>query len=365
VTIEEYEQYHPKDITAQLVESEAGKKIDIMLGGGRASWQPRDESSTRWDYDTYDWNCTRLDGRNLIEEWEGNHTGGRYVENRDELMNLTFTEDSVLGIFSNSYVYWDNEVNDTNNIPRLVDMATQTVKFLQAKSGPEGYFVMIEAGRIDAAHHNGEATKALSETLAFDKAIEEVMKLVNTEETLVIVTADHAHTMSIGGYTGRFHDITGVVEDPMGYENNAADEGSLTILSYGNGPGFQKLNTTTGPGDWTAIERFPLGRDQAADYSYLQPSGQPIKSETHGGDDVGIWAVGPMAHLFHGVHEQSYIAHVMSYSACIGPQAHYPRCNGARTTTTTTPSSSSNTINGSWCIMVVIVLVKCFQYFDQ
>ena len=89
-----------------------------MLGGGRASWEPRTESSTRWDYDTYDWNCTRLDGRNLIEEWEGNHTGGRYVENRDELMNLTFTEDSVLGIFSNSYVYWDNEVNDTNNIPR-------------------------------------------------------------------------------------------------------------------------------------------------------------------------------------------------------------------------------------------------------
>ena len=97
----------------------SGKKIDIMLGGGRASWQPRDESSTRWDYDTYDWNCTRLDGRNLIQEWEGNHTGGVYVQNRDELMNLTYSEDSVLGIFSNSYVYWDNEVNDTNNIPRL------------------------------------------------------------------------------------------------------------------------------------------------------------------------------------------------------------------------------------------------------
>ena len=55
-------------------------------------------------------------------------------------------------------------------------MATQAVKFLQNKTGDgeDGYFVMIEAGRIDAAHHNGEATKALSETLAFDKAIEEV-----------------------------------------------------------------------------------------------------------------------------------------------------------------------------------------------
>ena len=35
-------------------------------------------------------------------------------------MDLTFSEDNVLGIFSNSYVYWDNEVNDTNNIPRSV-----------------------------------------------------------------------------------------------------------------------------------------------------------------------------------------------------------------------------------------------------
>ena len=60
------------------------------------------------------------------------------------------------------------------------------------------------------------------------------MKLVNTEDTLVIVTADHAHTMSIGGYTGRFHDITGVVQDPRGGEDsNAADGESLTILSYG------------------------------------------------------------------------------------------------------------------------------------
>ena len=95
----------------------------------------------------------------------------------------------------------------------------------------------------------------------------------------------------------------------------------------GNGPGFQKLNTS-GAGNWTNIDRFPLGDDEAADFSYLQPSGQPIKSETHGGDDVGIWAVGPMSHLFHSTHEQSYIAHVMSYSACIGPHAHLGRCEG-------------------------------------
>ena len=84
--------YHPADITAQLVDSEAGRRIDLMLGGGRASWLPRNQTEAdtrrvgnicfdnyvswflpvsvyfecyrvRWDYDTYDWNCERWDNR--------------------------------------------------------------------------------------------------------------------------------------------------------------------------------------------------------------------------------------------------------------------------------------------------------------
>ena len=65
--------------------------------------------------------------------------------------------------------------------------------------------VEAQGGRIDAAHHNGNAVRALSETVAFDKAIEEVMALVDPEETLVIVTADHAHTMRYK--TGRFFSV--------------------------------------------------------------------------------------------------------------------------------------------------------------
>ena len=58
---------------------------------------------------------------------------------------------AVLGIFSNSYLYWDHEVNETNNRPRLEELASQAVTFLKTKAEAEdtGYFVMIEAGRID------------------------------------------------------------------------------------------------------------------------------------------------------------------------------------------------------------------------
>ena len=44
----------------------------------------------------------------------------------------------------------------------------------------------------------------------------------------------------------------------------------------------------------------------------------PLKSATHGGDDVPIFVSGPMSHLFNGVHEQTFIAHGMAYAACIG-----------------------------------------------
>lgn len=44
----------------------------------------------------------------------------------------------------------------------------------------------------------------------------------------------------------------------------------------------------------------------------------PLQSETHGGDDVAIFARGPYAHLFAGVLEQNTIPHFMAYAACIG-----------------------------------------------
>jgi alkaline phosphatase len=50
------------------------------------------------------------------------------------------------------------------------------------------------------------------------------------------------------------------------------------------------------------------------DKNYLQEASCPLGSETHGGEDVPIFARGPQAHLFRGVREQNYIFHVMKYA---------------------------------------------------
>ena len=77
----------------------------------------------------------------------------------------------------------------------------------------EGFFLMVESGRIDHAHHNVHATRALSETLTLDAAVERTVDILEREgrldETLIIVTADHSHTMSIAGYPDRGNDIRG------------------------------------------------------------------------------------------------------------------------------------------------------------
>lgn len=148
---------------------------------------------------------------------------------------------------------------------------------------------LIEGGRIDHGHHNNSAGVALLETIVFDKAIKVATELVNLEETLTIVTADHAHTLTMSGYPDRGASI-------LGYSNNY-----YTTLMYATGPGGdQKVNAK--------IDGI-FYQNLAAVY---------LSGAAHSGEDVPLYAVGPMSYLFHGVQEQSYIAHVVSYSLCLG-----------------------------------------------
>lgn len=75
---------------------------------------------------------------------------------------------------------------------------------------------------------------------------------------------------------------------------------------------------------WSAVALgslilVPPSSPSTEDNAYKQQAAVPLDSETHGGEDVAILAKGPMAHLFHGVQEQTYVAHVMAYAACLDP----------------------------------------------
>ncbi|KAH3859395.1 hypothetical protein DPMN_102115 [Dreissena polymorpha] len=129
--------------------------------------------------------------------------------------------------------------------------------------------------------------------------------MTKQKDTLIVVTGDHSHAFDIQGYSYRGLDILGLA-DPLEEYELTLDQKPYTILQYGNGPGYE------------APRKNLTGVDTHAN-NYTFPSAVPVEWETHGGEDVAIYAQGPMAHLFYGVQEQNYIAHVMAYSACIGP----------------------------------------------
>ncbi|XP_017781185.1 PREDICTED: membrane-bound alkaline phosphatase-like [Nicrophorus vespilloides] len=282
------------DIAYQLVNGETGKNLNVILGGGRGKFLPKtivDEEGQKGK---------RSDGVNLIEDWLEQKSGvnAEYVWKRDDLLNLPEETDYVLGLFESSHCNYD--MDRTKDDPSLAEMTEAAIKILQ--KGDDGFFLFVEGGRIDHAHHDTKAHKALDETVAFSDAIRRAKELTNSEDTLIVVTSDHAHTMSVNGYPTRGNDILGI-------SGIADDQLPYSTLSYANGPGYRKEEDG---------KRHNISEDNMQDKEYKFPSLAPLSSETHGGDDVGIFATGPWAHLYRGVIEQNAIPHIMAYASCVG-----------------------------------------------
>lgn len=170
--------------------------------------------------------------------------------------------------------------------PSLTEMTVKALEML-AKYDDKGYILFVEAARIDHAHHDTLGRMALEETAEMHRMVEALMARVNTEDTLVLVTADHSHTMTVGGYPPRGTDILGKGDF------SREDEMPFFTLNYANGMGyFDHVDPTGG-------RINPTGMN-FRDKWFKQPATVPLDYETHGGDDVAVFAVGPHAHLFTG-----------------------------------------------------------------
>lgn len=179
-----------EDIAYQLINGEVGSKLDFVMGGGRKHFI---------DSQLYE-NGARKDGLNLVEQYK-NQADSRnlYVETRDELMSANLEDyDRVFGLYQDDHMLYHLETNETTNQPTLEEMTRKAIEFLSRND--QGYFIFIEGGRIDLAHHDNFARIALDETVEFSKAIAAAKELTNEEDTLIVVTADHSHAFSYAGY---------------------------------------------------------------------------------------------------------------------------------------------------------------------
>lgn len=290
-----------KDIARQLVEDEPGSNFQVMMGGGAQHMgmhmQPQDPDT-----------CVRGDGKNLAEIWSRNNPKGALVTNAEQLMSLDIANTSkILGVFAPSHLPY--HALKPAQVPTLANMTTQAIKLL--RKNKNGFLLMVESGKIDIAHHHNYAKLALREVSELEEAIQAALQLVNLDETLVIVTADHSHSFTMNGYPNRGNDILGFANDP----NKPKDYQTYETLTYANGPGYfyHRRNDSKNVNETWRILDEDKTRDQPL---YQHMAAMYVKSETHGGEDVGVYAVGPYSHLIRGTFEQNYIAHVVAYAAC-------------------------------------------------
>lgn len=103
-----------------------------------------------------------------------------------------------LGLLATSHMEFNYKIAGfSDEIPTLSEMTMKAIEILS--QNPKGFFLFVEGGHIDFALHDNRARIAIDETTAFASAVEVATKMVDFEETLIVSTADHAHTMSISG----------------------------------------------------------------------------------------------------------------------------------------------------------------------
>lgn len=252
-----------KDIARQLVENAPGLNFSVALGGSTKHFLPKASGGDR------------ADGLNLFEEWKKNKkaqglTEDQYkvAQNREEFIKVDLTKvNSLLGSFGAEDLAYEAERDKTKQ-PSLTEMAEAAITILS--KNPKGYFLLIEGGNIDNAHHENWANLALGDLLAFDQAINATLKRVNLEETLVLVTADHSFGFTQNGYAKQDENIYGVTEQ------RDSQNITYTQLLYATGPGYKAHRTSE------TIE-------QTSNRNYRQASAIAMQSGVHSGEDVGMY----------------------------------------------------------------------------
>ena len=245
-----------------IAEQQVDHQVDVLLGGGRN----RFTQTITGGPDA---------GGTVVDSAE--RQGYRYVTDAAGLEDVGKGRRPVLGLFSggNMSLEWSGPASSLGkgnapvactedqrpaNEPSLADMTTKAIDLLESR---RGFFLQVEGASIDKQDHATNACGQLGETVAFDEAIGVALDYQRRNpDTLVVVTADHAHTSQIVSEDAEGSGL------PTGYSTNLLTKDGQTLsLTYG----------TAG---------------------YGGAGGPPVAtppSQQHTGAVVPVWAKGPGA----------------------------------------------------------------------
>lgn len=268
-----------------IAEQEIDHGVDVLLGGGRNRFNQVIGSGGKA-------------GKTVVKAAE--EKGYRYVTDAEGLNLVPDASKPVLGLFAggNMSLEWTGPAASTGkgntpapcvenqrpaNEPSLAAMTQRAIGLLTEGGNPNGFFLQVEGASIDKQDHATNACGQIGETIAFDRAIGIALDYqAQHPDTLVVVTADHAHTSQIVG-----EDATGS-GIPTGYSTNLLTKDGQTLsLTYG----------TAGYGG------------EAGKAPVAAPP-----SQQHTGAVVPVWAVGPGSLAVLGTNDHTALYKVLGGS---------------------------------------------------
>ncbi|BEL98424.1 MULTISPECIES: alkaline phosphatase [Serratia] len=214
-------------ITEQLLKTRA----DVTLGGGAKSFNQLAKSG--------EWQAKSLKDQAAAQ-------GYQWVSNADELQAVTLANQQkpLLGLFAdgNMPVRWlgpkasyhgnldkpavtcENNPARTAATPTLAAMTEKAIALL--KDNPNGFFLQVEGASIDKQDHAANPCGQIGETVDLDEAVQKALAFARADgNTLVIVTADHAHSSQIVAADAKAPGLT---------QTLTTKDGAPMTLSYGN-----------------------------------------------------------------------------------------------------------------------------------
>jgi alkaline phosphatase len=262
--------------------SKLGTGLDVLLGGGRDNFLPL--------IATTNGKGKRTDGRDLIAEMQTQ--GYSWASTGTGLAAIDATKTTKLfGLFNASHMEYElDRVKKNIDEPSLSAMTLKAIDVLGQNS--QGFFLMVEGGRIDHALHGTNAKRVMEDAIAFDDAIKAALDEMKKRDpelknTLIVVTADHDHTMTFNGYGKRGSNVLGTVKSYKdGKELLDVNGKNYTTLVFGNGPNRPATRSTLIEGNADST--------QVLHDDYLQESAIKVGlgGESHGGGDVMLFATG-------------------------------------------------------------------------
>ncbi|KAK1597233.1 alkaline phosphatase [Colletotrichum navitas] len=176
------------DIALQEVgDGPLGRVVDIMLGGGRCHFLPNGTEGS----------C-RLDDTDVIaraqDKFGWNYAGDRKAF--DALEGGNKVSFPTLGLFATGDIPFEIDRRNMSDVyPSLSEMAATALRALEkaTENSDKGFFLMIEASRIDHAGHINDPAAQVREVLEYDKAFKHVSDFVkhSKTESLLVATSDH------------------------------------------------------------------------------------------------------------------------------------------------------------------------------